>query len=48
MNLQTPGCMVKIGTVIHELLHVLGFFHQHSSQARDSWIDIIWANVRAG
>lgn len=28
VNLQSPGCVSKIGTVIHEFLHALGFAKQ--------------------
>ncbi|XP_066548851.1 astacin-like metalloendopeptidase isoform X2 [Amia ocellicauda] len=36
------------GTVQHELLHVLGFWHEHSRNDRDSFIDIIWSNIWLG
>lgn len=48
MNLQAPGCLTKIGTTVHELMHSMGFFHEQSRNGRDYWIDIIWANVEAG
>ena len=25
INLQNPGCVSKVGTVIHEMMHALGF-----------------------
>lgn len=34
-----------LGTAKHELLHALGFFHQHSSMNRDDYIKINEANI---
>ncbi|CAH0699124.1 unnamed protein product [Spodoptera exigua] len=38
------GCF-RHGTVVHELLHTLGFYHMQSSPDRDDYVDIIWPNV---
>ncbi|CAG2056870.1 unnamed protein product [Timema podura] len=37
LNLQTPGC-VHHGIVIHEMLHMLGFYHQQSAPERDDFL----------
>jgi hypothetical protein len=34
------------GSVIHELLHTLGFLHMHTSSNRDTYIDINWDNIK--
>lgn len=34
------------GSVIHELLHTLGFLHMHTSSNRDTYIDINWSNIK--
>lgn len=40
-------CMMH-GTLVHEFLHVLGFYHQHSAQERDDYIKINWENIKEG
>jgi len=44
IDLQT-GCINKIGEVQHEILHVLGLYHEQSRQDRDKFVDIIWDNI---
>lgn len=39
------GCF-RIGSIIHELLHGLGFFHMHSSPMRDNYVHINWNEIR--
>ncbi|XP_065358293.1 seminal metalloprotease 1-like [Calliphora vicina] len=38
------GCF-RIGSIMHELLHALGFYHQHSASNRDKYIRIDWDNI---
>ncbi|XP_055599257.1 astacin-like metalloendopeptidase [Uranotaenia lowii] len=38
----------KIGTIIHELFHVLGFIHMQSAKDRDNWLLIMWKNIQPG
>ncbi|KAK3719746.1 hypothetical protein QZH41_011021, partial [Actinostola sp. cb2023] len=41
------GCENK-GTVIHELMHALGFFHEQSRRDRDKHVMINWSNIAKG
>ncbi|KHJ98666.1 shTK domain protein [Oesophagostomum dentatum] len=41
------GCIQK-GIIIHELMHVVGFFHEQSRADRDDHVIINWSNVESG
>ncbi|XP_031355726.1 zinc metalloproteinase nas-13-like [Photinus pyralis] len=42
-----PGCL-EPGTILHEMLHAAGFWHQQSSPERDNYVTINLQNVRDG
>lgn len=43
-NLLEKGCFRRF-TIVHELLHLLGFFHMQSASNRDEYIDVLWENI---
>ncbi|XP_034827814.1 hatching enzyme 1.2-like [Maniola hyperantus] len=48
LNLQAPGCVSKKGTVLHELLHAVGFLHEQSRPERDDFVSIQYGNIKTG
>ncbi|XP_065355369.1 zinc metalloproteinase nas-15-like [Calliphora vicina] len=51
LNLQIfdldTGCF-RMGSIIHELLHIMGFFHQQSASDRDDYVVILEENIIEG
>ncbi|EDW64327.1 seminal metalloprotease 1 [Drosophila virilis] len=51
MNLQDypldTGCY-RMGTIMHEMLHALGLYHQQSSSDRDDYVRIVLENIQEG
>jgi len=41
-------CAGNVGEVIHELLHVLGFYHEHQRRDRNSYITVYEDNILTG
>ncbi|XP_060132387.1 astacin-like metalloendopeptidase isoform X1 [Zootoca vivipara] len=44
-----PACLRKgKGVALHELMHVVGFWHEHSRADRDKYISISWDEILTG
>ncbi|XP_014662188.1 PREDICTED: zinc metalloproteinase nas-4-like [Priapulus caudatus] len=44
----TSSCIQEYGSIIHEFLHAVGFYHQQSTFDRDDWVTIMWENIEEG
>jgi len=49
LQLYPPGegCF-RIGTIIHEFLHAVGFYHMQSATERDDFVTIMWDHIQSG
>lgn len=51
VNLQVypveQGCF-RLGTIVHEFLHTLGFYHMQSATERDDFVRIGWEHLTPG
>ena len=46
VSLASNGCMSR-GTILHELIHVLGFKHMQNHEDRDDYVYILWNNIQS-
>lgn len=48
LNLQSPGCLTKKGTVMHEMMHAIGFLHEQNRWERDKHVTVNYGNIQRG
>lgn len=48
VNLQIPNCLKKMGSIVHQLVHVIGLGHEHNRPDRDRYVNILWKNMGHG
>ncbi len=41
-------CADLPGHIKHEMMHTLGFYHEHSRSDRDMFVEIKWENIQDG
>nr|CDJ26724.1 astacin-like metallopeptidase 9 protein [Tityus serrulatus] len=44
LSLEASVCLSK-GVIMHELMHALGFYHEHTRYDRDEFITVHWDNI---
>ncbi|XP_069481464.1 embryonic protein UVS.2-like [Ambystoma mexicanum] len=44
----SKGVCIVQGGVQHELMHALGFYHEHTRKDRDNYVDIMWQYISTG
>ncbi|KAM7360548.1 zinc metalloproteinase nas-8 [Cochliomyia hominivorax] len=46
VNLQSGKCFKTYGVGIHELMHVVGFYHEQNRYDRDSYVRVVKENIK--
>ena len=45
LSLDKDPAMIKRGDIVHELMHTLGFMHEHARQDRHKYVSILYQNI---
>ena len=41
-------CGSSPGIVMHEIMHALGFYHEHNRPDRNAFVTVQWQNIEPG
>merc|ERR1712048_264863 len=44
-SINLGKCAHLEGHIRHEMMHSLGFYHEHSRSDRDMYIEVLWNNI---
>ena len=47
-NLYIGSACKSLSTILHEMMHAIGFLHEHTREDRDNYIELKFENIKPG